>query len=456
MKLEVIILAAGKGTRMGSKLPKVLHQLAGQPLLQHVIDTALALKPNAVHVVVGYGGDSIRSTFENYNLNWVEQFEQLGTGHAVLQVLPHLAPDSQILVLYGDVPLLRTSSLSTLLESAQSGPALLTAIAEDPSGYGRVLRTSAGDVMGVVEDKDASATQRQITEINTGVLAAPMRDLAELLPLVNNENQQGEYYLPDVLGLAVAAGKQIQASIVSSMIDTLGVNDKVQLNQVEREYQLRQAKRLMRAGVSLADANRLDVRGTLRCGEDVSIDVNVIFEGEVVLGNNVAVGPNCVLRNVRVGDGTQIHAMSHLDGADLGATCSVGPYARLRPGTVLGEDVRVGNFVEIKKSSMGAGSKANHLAYIGDCTMGEGVNIGAGTITCNYDGANKFTTSIGDRVFVGSNSTLVAPVRIESEGFVAAGSTVTKAVAQGELAVSRVRQRNVQGWKRPQKNKMGD
>jgi bifunctional UDP-N-acetylglucosamine pyrophosphorylase/glucosamine-1-phosphate N-acetyltransferase len=451
MNLEIIILAAGQGTRMKSSLPKVLHPLAGRPLLEHVVQTAAALQPAAVHVVVGHGAGEVREALASYNLNWVEQDQQLGTGHAVLQAMPAVDNGCTVLVLYGDVPLIEQDTLQALVNMAQDAPALLTAHVADPHGYGRILRDDSGALQGVVEHKDATPEQLAIAEINTGVLAAPASDLNVYLPQVGNSNTQGEYYLPDILSLAVAEGKSIGSSNAHSELEILGVNDRVQLNQVEREYQRRQARQLMREGVSVADVNRLDIRGLLHCGEDVSIDVNAVFEGEVSLGDGVSVGPNCVLRDVTVAAGATIHAMSHLQEAQVGANCNVGPYARLRPGTVLEEGARVGNFVETKKAHIGAGSKVNHLSYVGDCDMGPGVNIGAGAITCNYDGFNKHKTTIGAGVFVGSNSTLVAPLEIAERSFVGAGSTITKAVGSDELGVSRSRQRNVQGWQRPGK-----
>jgi bifunctional UDP-N-acetylglucosamine pyrophosphorylase/glucosamine-1-phosphate N-acetyltransferase len=381
----------------------------------------------------------------------VLQAEQLGTGHAVLQAMPAVLADSTVLVLYGDVPLLRPDTLATLVNKAGSAPALLTATVENPYGLGRIIRNDQAVLLEVVEEKDASDTQREVKEVNTGVMAAPAQDFLGYLPQVGSDNKQGEYYLPDILELAVKAGKLVGSCEAGSEMEVQGVNDRAQLNQVEREYQLRQAENFMREGVSLADANRLDIRGNLICGEDVSIDVNVVVEGDVELGNGVSVGPNCVLIDVVVGEGAVIHAFSHLQDSVVGKSCSVGPYARLRPGTSLGEGARVGNFVEMKKSNIGAGSKVNHLSYVGDCEMGAGVNIGAGTITCNYDGVNKSTTEIGDGVFVGSNSTLVAPVSIAKGGFVGAGSTVTRTVGENELAVSRARQKNIQGWQRPTK-----
>ncbi len=434
---------------MKSRLPKVLHPVAGVPLLEHVVRTAEGLAPSAIHVVIGHGAGEVEAALAGYSLHWVIQETQLGTGHAVMQVLPDIAPDSIVLVLYGDVPLTGLATLQSLVAQATGGPALLTATLDDPAGYGRILRDDQGNLVGVVEDRDADAAQRAIAEINTGVLAAPARDLLDYLPRVGNDNRQGEYYLPDILALAVADGRPIRSCQASSELEILGVNDRVQLNRVEREYQRRQVEALMRAGVSVADAARVDIRGQLNCGEDVSIDVNVLFEGEVTLGDGVSVGANCVIRDAVVAAGTTIHPMSHIQEARIGAGCDIGPFARLRPGTVMAEGARIGNFVETKKSVIGTGSKVNHLTYIGDCEMGAGVNIGAGTITCNYDGVHKHHTRIGDGVFVGSNSTLVAPLEIDDGGFVAAGSTVTQPVGEKELAIGRARQRNVEGWRRP-------
>jgi bifunctional UDP-N-acetylglucosamine pyrophosphorylase/glucosamine-1-phosphate N-acetyltransferase len=456
MKLEVVILAAGQGTRMKSRLPKVLHTVGGRPLLEHVIRTAQALEPAAIHVVVGHGSEQVEQALAQYNINWVVQAQQMGTGHAVMQALPAIDDDAVVLVLYGDVPLTRLSTLQHLVRQAQNGPALLTATLQNPQGYGRILRDEKGALVAVVEDKDATVSQYQIQEVNTGVLAAPHRDFQYFLPQVDNKNQQGEYYLPDIISLAVAEGKSVASCTATSELEILGVNDRVQLNQVEREYQRRNAEELMRQGVNIADAGRLDIRGGLTCGEEVFIDINVVIEGVVTLGNGVSIGANCVLCDVSVADGAIIFPMSHLQGAVVGKACSVGPYARLRPGTVLADGARIGNFVETKKATIGMGSKVNHLSYIGDCEMGAEVNIGAGTITCNYDGVNKHKTEIGSGVFVGSNSTLVAPLRIEEHGFIAAGSTVTKAVDKGDLAIGRAPQRNIQGWNRPGKRDSKD
>ncbi|MEE4191073.1 MAG: bifunctional UDP-N-acetylglucosamine diphosphorylase/glucosamine-1-phosphate N-acetyltransferase GlmU [Halieaceae bacterium] len=451
MKLDIVILAAGEGKRMQSMLPKVLHQVGGIPLLQHVLNSAGALSPVACHVVVGHGSEQVREALAGRNINWVLQDKQLGTGHAVMQALPYIHDDATVLVLYGDVPLISADTLKGLLAQATTGPALLTARVNDPQGYGRILRTKKGRLTGVVEERDATAKERLVNEVNTGILAAPAHHLKQLLPQVGNNNAQGEYYLPDIVSLALREGIPVSSATAPSEIEMLGVNDRVQLNRVEREYQRRLAAALLQAGTGVADASRLDIRGSLDCGRDVFIDVNCLFEGANTLGDGVKVGANCVLINCSIGAGTEIKPFTHMEGVATAANCVIGPFARLRPDTRLAEAVRIGNFVETKKSELGAGSKVNHLSYIGDTQMGEGVNIGAGTITCNYDGANKHRTEIGNGVFVGSNSTLVAPVAIEDGGFVGAGSTITKTVAGDQLAISRARQRNLDGWKRPEK-----
>ncbi|MEM1142408.1 MAG: bifunctional UDP-N-acetylglucosamine diphosphorylase/glucosamine-1-phosphate N-acetyltransferase GlmU [Pseudomonadota bacterium] len=446
MALEVIILAAGQGTRMRSNLPKVLHPVASKPLLSHVLDSARQLSPAQLHVVVGHGAEQVRDALDAPDITWVEQTEQLGTGHAVLQAMPGVRADSTVLVLYGDVPLLRPETLQAL---ADNSPALLSAELNDPTGYGRVLRDSDGQLMGVVEHKDANEDQRAISEINTGVLAYPANLLNLYLPRVGNANTQGEFYLPDVLAMAVNDGHCVVALKADHADEVLGINDRSQLAEAEAIYRTREANRLMKEGVTLVDPSRIDIRGPLTCGRDVIIDINVVFEGGVHLEDGVRIGPNCVIRNSRIGSGCEIHAMSHIDEAQLEGRCSVGPYARLRPGTCLGEAARVGNFVETKKANIGAGSKVNHLSYIGDAEMGAGVNIGAGTITCNYDGINKHKTTFGDGVFVGSNSTLVAPLTIGDGGFVGAGSTITAGVPDSSLGVSRARQRNIDNWRTP-------
>ena len=448
MKLDVIILAAGQGKRMKSRLPKVLHVAGGMPLLEHVILTALGLEPAAIHVVIGHGSEQVREALAHYDINWVMQEDQLGTGHAVLQALPHVSGDGVVLVLYGDVPLIRLSTLQNLVQYAQAGPALLTAKLSNPRGYGRVLRDAQGALVGVIEDKDATLAEREIQEVNTGLVAAPLSDFLQYLPRVKRDNQQGEYYLPDVLSLAVADGKAVASCAADSELEVLGVNDRVQLNQVEREHQRRLAEQLMREGVNIADPARLDIRGNLSCGEGVSIDINVVFEGQVTLGNNVSVGPNCVLSDVSVAGDSVVHPMSHLQQVIIGKDCSVGPYARLRPGTVLSDGARIGNFVETKKAKININSKVNHLSYIGDTSIGKNSNIGAGTITCNYDGVKKSKTKISDNVFIGSNSSLVAPVKIDKDSVVGAGSVITKNVKKKSLAITRSPQVEIRNYKR--------
>ena len=453
MTLNIVILAAGQGSRMKSEMPKVLHTIAEKPLLGHVLDTAAALQSDKTIVVYGHGGDQVRQTFIGRALTWIEQIEQQGTGHAVLQTISALDDDATVLVLYGDVPLLRPATLEPLVEKAAQGPALLTAVLTDPLGYGRVIRDEKGLFARVVEQKDAGADELRVQEVNTGVMAVPALMLKKYLPRVTNNNAQGEYYLPDVLSMAVTDGFDVQVVTVDDAIETEGVNTRAQLVQLERAYQLRQVQALMAQGLGVADPARVDIRGTLTAGKDCFVDVNAVFEGEVVLGDGVIIEPNCVIRNSTIGSGTRICAMSHLEQAIVGASANIGPFARLRPGTELADKTKIGNFVETKKAILGEGSKVNHLSYIGDAVLGAGVNVGAGTITCNYDGANKFQTTMGDNVFIGSNSTLVAPVTIETDGFVGAGSVVTKTVGQGELAIGRGKQRNISGWKRPEKNK---
>ncbi|MEE4203256.1 MAG: bifunctional UDP-N-acetylglucosamine diphosphorylase/glucosamine-1-phosphate N-acetyltransferase GlmU, partial [Halieaceae bacterium] len=421
--LEVIVLAAGRGTRMHSDLPKVLHPLAGKPMVAHVIDTARDLGADRIHVVVGHGAELVRGAVAADDVAFHEQAEQLGTGHAVQQALPYCSPESVALVLFGDVPLLAASTLAPMLEVAREQPVLLATTLDDPTGYGRVLRDAAGHFSEVVEHKDATPEQRAVREVNTGVLAATAAQLTDWLSQVTNDNAQGEYYLPDVLTIAREAGLSVAVQLAADASQTAGVNDRLQLEQLERTRQKQRAEALLSQGVALADRQRIDIRGELICGRDVFIDVNVVVEGRVVLGDGVKVSANCVLRDSELGAGTEVEPFSYIDGATVGARCRIGPYARLRPGSALDDAARIGNFVETKNSRIGAGSKANHLAYIGDADVGAGSNIGAGTITCNYDGVNKHRTVLGDDVFVGSNSTLVAPVTIESGGFVGAGST---------------------------------
>jgi len=452
--MEVVILAAGQGKRMRSVLPKVLQPLAGQPLLAHVLASARALQASRICVVYGHGGEAVRTRLDGPGIVWVEQHPQLGTGHAVQQALPHLADGEQALVLYGDVPLIGADTLGRLIAAAGGERlALLTVELDDPTGYGRILRDASGRVSRIVEEKDASADERRVREVNTGILAAPVARLREWLAQVGNDNAQGEYYLTDVIGLAVAAGVEVVTVAPDSVAETLGVNSKTQLAALERIYQSSIAAKLMEAGVTLIDPARLDVRGELSCGRDVEIDVNCVFEGRVVLDDGVKIGANCVLRDVSVGAGSKVAPFSHLDSTSIGAECVIGPFARTRPGTVLGNGVHVGNFVEIKNSKVADQSKANHLAYVGDADVGARVNIGAGTITCNYDGANKYRTEIGDDVFIGSDTQLVAPVKVGRGATLGAGTTLTHDAPPDQLTVSRARQRSIPGWERPVKKK---
>jgi len=451
MPLDVIVLAAGLGKRMRSDLPKVLHPLAGRPLLAHVIDAARALAPRKIFVVHGHGADKVRAAFPDSGVDWVLQAEQLGTGHAVLQALPQLSSDANVLILYGDVPLVRPATLKRLVEGARGGLAMLTAELADPSGYGRIVRDAAQRVGRIVEQKDATASELALREVNAGFFCLSARRLAPWLSKIGNDNAQKEYYLTDLVALAVADAVPVVAVKAEDHWEVAGVNSMQELAALERVVQAREARRLLDAGVMLADPARIDVRGALECGRDVSIDVNCVFEGRVSLGDNVRVGPNCVLKNVSIGAGTEVLAFSHLDDAELGERCRVGPFARLRPGANLAEDVHVGNFVEVKASRLGAGSKANHLSYIGDSEVGRRVNVGAGTITCNYDGAAKHRTVIEDDCFIGSDATLVAPVRIARGSYIGAGSTISKDTPPGQLTVARARQVSIPSWKPPRK-----
>jgi bifunctional UDP-N-acetylglucosamine pyrophosphorylase/glucosamine-1-phosphate N-acetyltransferase len=448
--MNVVILAAGQGKRMHSDLPKVLHPLAGRPLLAHVIATARSLKPGVICIVYGHGGERVRKTIAQPDLVWARQEPQLGTGHALAQALPHLNPRTPTLVLYGDVPLTRAQTLQALCQAAGKCLALLTVELDDPHGYGRIVR-SRGKVKRIVEEKDASASERALREINTGIMVLPTGRLKTWLAGLRNKNSQKEYYLTDVVAAAVADKVPVSSAAPAAAWETLGVNSKAQLAELERIFQRQSAAALMRDGVTLADPARIDVRGSLACGRDVAIDINCVFEGEVVLGEGVSVGAHCVLRNVKVAAGTRIEPFCHLEQADIGARCRIGPYARLRPGTTLAEEVHIGNFVEVKASQIAARSKANHLAYVGDTTVGRDVNIGAGTITCNYDGANKHRTIIEDEVFIGSDTQLVAPVRVGKGATLGAGTTLTKDAPAGALTVSRAKQVTITGWKRPVK-----
>jgi bifunctional UDP-N-acetylglucosamine pyrophosphorylase/glucosamine-1-phosphate N-acetyltransferase len=453
MKLGVVILAAGQGTRMKSALPKVLHSLSGKPLLAHVIECARTLNPADIVIVYGHGGEQVRDFFaEQRDLGWAEQSEQLGTGHAVQQAMPHLHRSDQVLVLYGDVPLTRPETLRELVDETGQGFGLLTVTLDDPSGYGRIVRNDGGRVSKIVEHKDASAEDLAIHEINTGIMSMPRASLADWLGGLSNSNAQGEYYLTDVLAMAVRDGFDIQVHQPASAEEAEGVNNRLQLATLERAHQRHLAEQLMLDGVTLRDPARLDVRGELRHGRDVELDVNVLIEGRVVLGDRVRVGANSVLRNVVIGDGVEILENCVLEDASVGADSTIGPFSRLRPGAELVGGAHVGNFVEIKKSVVGQGSKVNHLSYIGDCEIGAGVNIGAGTITCNYDGANKHQTLIGDRAFIGSNTALVAPVRIGENATIGAGSVIGKDAPADKLTLTRAKQTSMK-WQRPTKNK---
>jgi len=453
MSLEIVILAAGQGTRMRSALPKVLHPVAGKPMLAHVIDTARGLGPSRIHVVIGHGADLVRERLQADDLNFVIQEQQLGTGHAVAQAAPFLSADT-VLILYGDVPLIEQPTLERLM--AQATPeqlALLTVELEDPTGYGRIIRDGAGEVQAIVEQKDATAEQRAIREGNTGILAAPRERLLGWLSRLSNSNAQGEYYLTDVIAMAVGDGLRVATAQPQLAMETQGANDRLQLSELERFFQQRVARRLMAQGVTLIDPARFDVRGEVSVGRDVSIDVNVILEGLVEIEDDVQIGPNCYIKDSTLRRGAIIKANSHLEGAHVGPDSDVGPFARLRPGSVLERQVHVGNFVELKNAHLQDGVKVGHLTYLGDSEVGARTNIGAGTITCNYDGANKWRTTIGEDVFIGSNNSLVAPVDIGTGATTGAGSTITAEVPAGTLGVGRAKQRVIEGWKRPEKLK---
>lgn len=451
MDVSVVILAAGQGSRMKSRLPKVLHRVAGVPMARHVYQTACQFSSD-IHLVVGHGADQVRQAFGDTSARFWLQAEQLGTGHAVAQALPGVPETGAVLVLYGDVPLTRAETLQTLIEQVTDETmGLLTVQLDEPAGYGRIVRDDRGQVASIVEHKDATPAQQAISEVNSGIMALPAWMLHAWLPRLKNDNAQGEYYLTDLIGMAVSEGITVQAVHPTDVEETLGVNNRQQLAVLERWFQQRAANALMAEGATLMDPARVDIRGRVKVGPDCLIDVNVVFEGEVELGAGVRIGPNCVIRNARLGDDAVVEANTLIDGASLGAGATVGPFARLRPGTELADGAKVGNFVETKKSRIGVGSKVNHLSYIGDAVIGEGANIGAGTITCNYDGVNKFITEIGSGAFVGSNSTLVAPVTIEAGAFVGAGSVLTKTAPADQLTVGRARQVTVPGWKRPAK-----
>ncbi|HED16538.1 MAG TPA: UDP-N-acetylglucosamine diphosphorylase/glucosamine-1-phosphate N-acetyltransferase [Gammaproteobacteria bacterium] len=449
MALSIIILAAGQGTRMCSALPKVLHEIAGKPLLEHVVETAAHLPGAQINVVYGHGGKLVPERLAHLAVNWVEQADQLGTGHAVMQAMPAVASADKVLVLYGDVPLIRAETLDRLLKV--DGVALLTVSLEDATGYGRIERDQQGHICRIIEHKDASEQQKQIQEINTGIMACSAQQMSMWLERLDNNNSQGEYYLTDLIEMAVADGVEVISVAAQSEAEVLGINDRVQLAALERVYQQEQAQALMRAGVTVMDPSRLDIRGVVTTGQDVVLDINVILEGKVVLGEGIQVGANTSIRNCKIGDGVIIKQHCVLEDAEIGNDATIGPFARIRPEARLSEGVHIGNFVEIKKSIVGKGSKINHLSYIGDSEIGCDVNIGAGTITCNYDGAYKHKTIIGDNAFIGSDTQLVAPVTVGKGATIGAGSTITSDTPDNELSLSRSKQISLKGWRRPVK-----
>ena len=449
-ELNIVILAAGKGTRMYSQMPKVLHEIGGQPMLERVIDTAAALHPAQICVVIGHGKEQVLNTIKR-DVIWAEQTEQLGTGHAVKTALPHLPQNGRTLVLYGDVPLTDTATLQTLLDAAGEGVGLLTDVLPDPTGYGRIIRNPAGNVVAIIEEKDANPEQKAVKETNTGILVLPNAKLENWLGRLSSNNAQGEYYLTDLIALAVADGIAVTPVQVRASHLAAGVNNKIQLAELERIFQAEQAQELLKAGLTLRDPARFDLRGRLKHGQDVVIDVNVVIEGEVELGDNVEIGANCVIKNAKIGAGSKIAAFSHLEDCQTGQDTRIGPYARLRPNARLADGVHIGNFVEVKNATLGAGTKANHLAYIGDATVGSKTNFGAGTIIANYDGVHKHHSRIGDEVRIGSNSVIVSPVTIGNRVTTGAGSAITKDCPEGKLVLARARQAVIEGWVRPEK-----
>ena len=451
--LNIVILAAGQGTRMKSSLPKVLHPLAGQALVQHVINTSKNLNPEIINVVYGHGGELVQQQINDPEINWVLQAEQLGTGHAVDQVKDQLKDNQLVLILYGDVPLIKEETLIELLDQAKDGFSLLTVSLDNPQGYGRIVRNKNGLVENITEEKDASEEIKKINEVNTGILAVKAELLKNWLSKLDDDNAQKEYYLTDIIAMAVKDNFIVYTTQPDNEYEVMGVNNRLQLAELERYYQQEQANKLMTDGITLADPTRIDIRGEIIHGQDISIDINTVFEGNISIGNNVSIGANCVIKNSKIADDVVILPMSILDNASVGKGSKVGPFARLRPGAVLSENTHIGNFVEIKKSFIGFGSKVNHLTYVGDSLVGKNVNLGAGTITCNYDGANKHQTIIEDNVFIGSATQLVAPVKIGKNVTIGAGSTITTDVADDELVITRVKQKSIRGWKRPVKTK---
>ncbi|MBN2689954.1 MAG: bifunctional UDP-N-acetylglucosamine diphosphorylase/glucosamine-1-phosphate N-acetyltransferase GlmU [Gammaproteobacteria bacterium] len=454
MNLEVVILAAGQGKRMKSRIPKVLHKVGGKPMLEHVVETVRELSPKKIHVVCSeVGEDDLRQLFADQDINWVVQKKRLGTADAVSQAVPYLSSKNQVLILYGDVPLIRKDILIELIESKPSEFALITAELNDPYGFGRIVRNNNRQIMAIVEDKDCSRAQREINEINTGIMAMPVKLLIEYLPMVKPNNAQKEYYLTDLVSLLVADGRPMHSVLTNDIYAIQGINDRAQLAELERYYQKRQAGFLMQQGLGLSDPNRFDLRGSLRFGRDCQCDCNIILEGEVKLGDNVSVGSNVVLRNVTIGNNVRVLANTIIEDSVIGDDCVIGPFARIRPDSDIKNQAKIGNFVELKKTEVGKGSKVNHLSYIGDSIIGENVNIGAGTITCNYDGVNKNQTIVQDGAFVGSNCQLVAPVTIGKNATIAAGSTVTDDAPEGKLTIARSKQMTVERWQRPKKRK---
>ena len=452
MSLSIIILAAGQGTRMYSDKPKVLHTLAGRPLLTHVYQTAMALSHREIHIVYGYGGDQVPDASQDFHVSWVKQEEQLGTGHAVQQVLPNVPDVDDVLILYGDVPLITEESLTVLVDAASdSGFSLLTTHLDNPRGYGRIIRDENDNIIAIVEEKDATEEQRNIYEVNTGFMVVKGKILKRWVNALKNENKQNEYYLTDIVAQAVNDNVKVTPVLAESSIEVQGINTRTQLSEAERYYQLVQAHHLMHNGVGLMDPARFDLRGELEIGRDNEIDINVVIEGRVKLGNNVSIGANCYLKDTIIEDNVSVLPNTMIDNAVIGNGCRIGPFARIRPGTSLDDNVHIGNFVELKKTGVGKGSKVNHLTYLGDSHVGTETNIGAGTITCNYDGANKHQTIIGDDVFIGSDVQLIAPVKVNNGATIAAGTTVTKDVAEGALAIARPDSREIKNWKRPTK-----